>query len=329
MRRRGTRRRDLDWPCTLLWMRRTFFAIPLIALVIGSVTTANARIDSLSPSRVVDARPPSTRATAPPDFSHVVIIVMENKEYSQVIGSSQAPYINGLAAKYALATRFYGVSHPSLPNYLALTAGSTFGRTSDCTSCLVDATNIVDQLANHGITWKAYMQGMPSACYKGPYYGLYAKKHNPFVYYKDVLNNPSWCANDVPYAQLLTDLTNHTLPQFAFITPNLCNDMHDCSVKTGDNFLSHLVPKILPELGSTGVLFLTWDEGATSYGCCTYAHGGHIPTVLAGPAVRSGVKPPGSYDLYSILKTVELGWGFQLMRGARCACTAPMNRFFK
>ncbi|HEY2572092.1 MAG TPA: alkaline phosphatase family protein, partial [Solirubrobacteraceae bacterium] len=115
--------------------------------------------------------------------SHIVVVVLENAEYGEVIGSSSAPYVNSLARRYALMTRSYAIGHPSLPNYLALTSGSTQGIESDCTDCAVSARNIVDQLEGAGISWKAYLEDLPRPCFLGAGSAGYAKKHNPFAYY--------------------------------------------------------------------------------------------------------------------------------------------------
>ena len=126
---------------------------------------------------------------------------MENKEFDEVIGSPEAPYINRLARSGALATASYGVRHPSLPNYLALTGGSTFGIESDCVTCHVRASNLVDQLEARRISWKAYMEGTPTPCYRGSSTGLYLKRHNPFLYYDSVASNRRRCKKVVPFSQ--------------------------------------------------------------------------------------------------------------------------------
>ena len=140
-----------------------------------------------------------------------------------------------LIKQSALATNYSGVTHPSLPNYLALTSGSTDGITTDCNppsaGCIVNVKNIADLVAASGRTWKEYAESMPSSCYQYNA-GNYATKHNPFVYYSDIVNNQQLCASHVvPYTQMLTDLKSaSTTPNFAFITPNLCNDMHNCGI---------------------------------------------------------------------------------------------------
>jgi phosphatidylinositol-3-phosphatase len=249
--------------------------------------------------------------TAPPPNpsgpSHVFVIVMENKEYGEVIGSSSAPYVNALARRYASATGFFGVRHPSLPNYFALTAGTTFGVDSDCTDCQQGGQSIVDQLEAAGISWKAYMGGMPSACFKGASSGEYAKKHDPFMYYRPVADDPSRCAKVVPESVLASDLRAGRLPTFAFLSPGLCDDTHDCDVGQGDRYLSDTVPAILKALGPRGYLVLTWDEGASDRGCCGgLADGGQIPTVIAGKGVRRGASLPGPYTHYSTLRLIEV-----------------------
>jgi hypothetical protein len=264
-----------------------------------------------------------------PSFSRVAVIVMENREYGAVIGNPDAPYVNGLAKRYALATRSYAIRHPSLPNYLALIGGSTFGIDSDCTDCNVSATNLVDQLEANDISWKAYMQGMPRPCYSGAVKGRYAKKHNPFLYFDDIRQDGPRCHRVVPFRVYVDDLDKGNLPRFVWITPDLCHDGHDCGIQTADLFLKNHVPALLDALGDNGVLFLTWDEGYSSDGCCEQAAGGHIVTVVAGPAARSHVKSSARVDHYSLLRTIEEAWGFKRLRGAACDCSRLMSSLLR
>lgn len=270
-------------------------------------------------------RHPSPIAHAPAGPpAHIAVIVMENEEYGGVIGSSSAPYINALARRYALATGMYAITHPSLPNYLALTGGSTFGINSDCTDCSVGATSIVDELARAHVSWRAYMEDLPSPCFTGPGAGEYAKKHDPFAYYNRITTNPERCRNIVPLTRLSADERSGTLPRFVWITPNLCHDMHDCSVSTGDRFLSTLVPPLLRALGPRGLLFLTWDEGSSDSGCCRLASGGHIVTIVAGPGAKARARLAKPTDHYSVLQTIEDLLGLERLRGAACACTPSL-----
>jgi hypothetical protein len=245
---------------------------------------------------------------------------MENHEYGDIIDSSAAPYINQLARRFGLATEMFAITHPSLPNYLALTGGSTFNITSDCTGCTVTATSIVDQLARAGISWKAYMEGLPRPCFEA---GAddYAKKHDPFLYYTRARGQ---CGNVVPLTQLPADERAGRLPRFIWISPNLCHDMHDCNVVTGDRFLAGLLPPLLRALGAHGLLILTWDEGTTDDGCCRLASGGHIPTIVAGPGARLHARLTTATDHYSVLQTIEDLLGLRRLRGAACTCTPSL-----
>ena len=275
--------------------------------------------------------PPVQRSPSPPARlaagapAHVALIVMENEEYGDVIGSRSAPYINGLARSYSLANGMYAIGHPSLPNYLALTGGSTFGVSSDCTDCTVHATSIVDQLERAHLSWKAYMENLPQPCFAGPDAGEYAKKHDPFAYYTRVTDNPARCARIVPLSQLSADERASALPSFVWITPNLCHDMHDCDVATGDRFLSALVPQLLSALGPRGLLFLTWDEGSSDDGCCRLASGGHVVTIVAGAQARRGAVINAPSDHYSVLQTIEDLLGLPRLRGAACVCTPSLE----
>jgi phosphatidylinositol-3-phosphatase len=241
--------------------------------------------------------------------SHIVVVVLENREYPEVIGSGVAPYINSLASRYGLATASYAVTHPSLPNYLALTSGSTHGIESDCTSCSVSAPNVVDQLEAAGLAWKAYMEDLPRPCFLGASAGGYVKKHDPFAYYTDIASNPARCRRIVPLTALASDLRAGTLPTYSFISPNLCDDGHDCRLGTADRFLARTMPAVIHELGPRGFLVLTWDEGTLDTGCCGGSHGGRIATIVAGAGVARGARTAQALDHYGVLATIERALG--------------------
>jgi phosphatidylinositol-3-phosphatase len=257
--------------------------------------------------------------------AHIAVILMENEEYGSIIGSSSTPYINSLAKRYALATAMYAIAHPSLPNYLALTGGSTFGIDSDCTDCTVGETSLVDQLDRARISWRAYIEDLPRSCFTGAGASGYAKKHDPFVYYTRVAGDPARCARVAGLHQLYGDERARTLPAFIWITPNLCHDMHDCDPAVGDRFLAGLVPPLLRALGPHGLLILTWDEGSSDSGCCRLASGGHIVTILAGAEARSGGRMGTPADHYSVLQTIEDLLGVPRLRGAACVCTPSLQ----
>jgi phosphatidylinositol-3-phosphatase len=261
--------------------------------------------------------------------SHITVIVMENKEATDVVGPSASPYVTRLARHYATASRSYAVRHPSLPNYLALTSGSTHRITSDCTECHVGARNIVDQLESAGVSWKAYMEGLPAPCSRVATAGGYAKKHNPFMYYDDVARVARRCRKVVPFGRLASDLRRSTLPTFAFISPNLCDDTHDCPVGSGDRFLAGVVPRLLRESGPHGFVVLTWDEGSSDRGCCGGdAHGGRIATIVAGPGVRRHARSARPVDHYGVLRTIEDALGIAPLGRAALARSGSLDGLF-
>jgi phospholipase C len=249
----------------------------------------------------------ATAAPKPvPSFTHVVVIVMENKEYGEVVGSSQAPAFAALARRYALVTNYRGVSHPSLPNYLALVSGSTQGITSDCTDCPVDARNLADTLEQAGKTWKTYAEGLPSPGFTGAGAGRYAKKHDPFVYFQDVTSKPARLRRVVALPAIAADMRARHLPDFALVVPDLCHDMHDCPVANGDAWLSSFLKRLLgsPALGD-GVVFVVFDEGSRDD---TASGGGHVPALVLGKVVRAGSRFTTPVDHYGLLRTIEDAW---------------------
>jgi phosphatidylinositol-3-phosphatase len=270
---------------------------------------------------------PAARPAAARSRSHVVVIVMENKEASDVIGHS--PYVTRLAHRYGMATRSYGITHPSLPNYLALTSGSTQGIASDCNDCSARGRNIVDQLDGAGLTWRAYLEDMPRPCFGGSDAGRYVKRHNPFMYYDDVVGRPARCRRVVPFTRLAGDLRHGRLPTYAFIAPNKCDDTHDCAVAAGDRFLSRWVPRLLRALGPHGFLVLTYDEGSSSEGCCGVARGGRIATVVAGPDVRRGARMRAPVDHYGVLRTIEDALGLGHLGGAADRRNGSLRPLFR
>ncbi len=242
-------------------------------------------------------------------IAHIFVIMEENQPANVIIGNSaNAPYINSLIDKYSVATNYFSVTHPSLPNYLAITSGSTAGLNYDCNppsaGCMQNVTNIADRIEASGRSWKEYAESMPSPCYMYNY-GDYATKHNPFVYYSDIADNKPRCdSHVVPFTQLSSDLTSvKTTPNYAFITPNLCNDMHNCSVEVGDYWLSKYVPMILNSKAFTtqpSLLFITWDEGDST--------NNNVAMIVAGSAAKTKYVSSIKYDHYSLLSTIEDLW---------------------
>jgi phosphatidylinositol-3-phosphatase len=258
-----------------------------------------------------------------PTFSHAVVIVFENKESGQVIGSPAAPTFNRLAKRYALLARYTGVAHPSLPNYLALVSGSTHGIRADCTACVVRGPSLEDTLSAAGKTWKTYAEGLPRPGFQGAGAGRYAKKHVPFLYFRDVLADGKERRRVVPLSRFARDLASGSLPDFALVVPNLCHDMHDCPVKTGDAWLGKFLPPLLADAQlRRGVVFVVFDEGSSSVG-----GGGRVPALALGPLVRPGSVVTAPTSHYTLLRTIEDSWG--LPRLGRSAATPPITGIWR
>lgn len=264
---------------------------------------------------------PAAKAVAPvPAFEHVVVIVFENKESTSVIGNPAAPTFNAYARRYANLTRYFGVTHPSLPNYLALVSGSTHGITSDCTSCVASGKSLADTIEESGRTWKTYAEGLPSAGYLGPSNRGYAKKHDPFLYFPDVAGNPQRRARIVPFSRLAADLGAGTLPSFSLVVPDLCHSMHDCPVGVGDAWLRRTVPPLLSLPRS--VVFVVFDEGSTSV-----RGGGHTVALALGTAVRPKTRFTRVTGHYGLLRTIEQAWGLTLL--GRSAGAMPITGIWR
>jgi hypothetical protein len=253
---------------------------------------------------------------AVPSFDHVILIVFENKAANEVIGSRDAPTFSAMAKKYAVVTRYYAVSHPSLPNYLALVSGSTQRIRTDCTDCVVSARNLADTLAAAGKTWKLYAEGLPAPGFTGAFSGRYAKKHVPFLYFRDVVDDRARLGRIVPSTALRTDVRSGGLPDFAFVVPNLCNSMHDCSVRTGDRWLRTTLPPLLG-LRNTAV-FVVFDEGTSDV-----RGGGHTPALVLGTAVRPRSRFTAVTSHYGLLRTIEEAWALPLL--GRSAHATPIT----
>jgi hypothetical protein len=255
-----------------------------------------------------------------PAFQHVVVIIFENKESPSVLGNRDAPTFNAYARRYAKLSGYYGVTHPSLPNYLALVSGSTHGITTDCTDCTVDATSLANTIEASGRTWKTYLEGLPAPGYLGPESGLYAKKHNPFAYFRDIAADPARRARLVPLRQLDADLRAKALPTFSLVVPDLCHSMHDCSVATGDAWLRTQVGRFL-QLPKT-VVFVLFDEGSSKI-----RGGGHTAALALGKAVRPGSRFKGVTSHYGVLRTIEQAWGLPLL--GHSAHVAPITGIWR
>jgi len=277
--------------------------------------------------------PPSTGSS---QFAHVFIVVEENHSYKSVIENPSMPYLNSLASANGLATQYYGDTHPSLPNYFMLTVGATVA-VDDGFLGVVSQDNVVRALTAAGKTWKCYAEGLPSAGYLGGDVFPYAHHHVPFAYFSDVLNSSSQAGNIVPVTQLTTDISNNSLPDYAFIVPDLSNDAHDCppgmSSCTDTQVLANtdqwLAAKFKPLLASSAfqnsLLIITFDE---SFALDVAHGGGQVATVLVSPLAKGGYRSTTFYQHESTLRLMLEGLGVKDLPGA--AASAPaMSEFFK
>ena len=265
--------------------------------------------------------PTATPRTLVPNFDHIVIIMFENKEFGSVIGNPQMPTYNRLAREYTLLTQYYAIRHPSLPNYIALMGGDTFGIDRNCSDCFVNAPSLPDLIEQSGRTWKTYQEDMPEPCFLGDR-GNYAQKHNPFVYFDPIRLNPERCQRSlVPLTALQMDIQADALPNFFFIKPNLCNDSHDCSLDVSDAWLTNLLGTLIPALDAAGPSYfvaMLFEEGQGNHTCCGLPEpgGGRVPFVIYSPLVQNGFEDPTPYNHYSLLKTISQAWGLPYLAHA-------------
>ncbi len=269
-------------------------------------------------------------------FSHVFLVVMENEPYGAALSD---PSIRALAHRYGYDSRSYAASHPSLPNYLALTGGSTFGISSDCLTCYVSASNLATELQAAHVSWAGYFQSVTSPCYLGTSYGDYAAKHNPFRYYRQVRSSPSLCNRLRPYGELAHVLAGKasTVPRFVWVTPNVCSDGHSCPLSVAGRYLTGLVKEITASAAwrQDGLLLITWDEGAfgdptsiTPAGrLLASGGGGHILTLVITPRLAHGVELRAPLTHYGLLATIEENFGLPLLRQARSWAGHTLFRF--
>jgi hypothetical protein len=262
------------------------------------------------------------RGSPPPAYEHVVWIVLENHSYADLIGSQgssaakTSPYLNALARRCGTATNSWSITHPSLPNYLAMVSGSTGGVTTDCApaSCPQHRRTLFDQVSSHGGSWRVLAESMPGDC-RHTDANPYAVRHNPPTYFPALA---AACQRfDRPMGSTtsgrLVDLARTgRLPTFLLVVPNQCHNTHDCNIATGDRWLSEVVPLIVagPDyLTGRTALVVTWDEGAGGYGgqpCLAKPDRScHLATVVVSPSTRPGTRSATRFDHYSLLRTTE------------------------
>ncbi|MCU1601901.1 MAG: phosphoesterase [Frankiales bacterium] len=346
---------------------------------VGMLVTALALGSSLA------VAPPAQAATTAlegiPHFDHVVVLTEENESAATTFGAgSPAVYLNSLRSKGVFLPNYYGTGHVSLDNYIAMVSGQPLNplTASDCSAvslwtcvqpqaALAGGRNLGDQLETAGLSWKSYQDGTSTPCFHGPYTAGdtspdpyqgnsttgakdYADRHNPFIYFPDVIGDPARCAaHQRPYTELSADLGADALPAFSFITPDTCHDGHDspCAGSTtgglaaADAWLQTELPPLLSYLAShNGLLVINFDEGSTpgagavasptDYVCPTCASlglGGRTAAVLVSPRLPQGKTVSTSYDHHSLLRTLEDGFGISEHLNLAGAAT-PMTDAF-
>ncbi|MFG3101388.1 alkaline phosphatase family protein [Streptomyces sp. NPDC048182] len=244
-------------------------------------------------------------ASAVPQFDHVVVVMFENKNYSTIKGGSSAPYLNSLASQGTLFTGSFGITHPSQPNYIALFSGSQQGVTNDdCPSSQFRTGNLGQQLLTAGRTFKGYSEGLPSAGYTGCSSGKYRSKHAPWAYFPTV----SGSAYNVPYSTFPSDYGK--LPTVSFVIPDMCDDMHDCSVGTGDTWIKKNLDGYAQWAKTHNSLLLaTFDED-------NFTSVNQIYTVAVGAGVKTGYQSGAQINHYNVLRTIEDMYGLPALGGA-------------
>jgi phosphatidylinositol-3-phosphatase len=293
-------------------MTSTRFAIAL-ALVFAAAACSGAGTAAPDIALTGSNVTPASYST-----TYVQLVIFENESYGDIVGSPNAPYITGLSKTWANMTNSHAVTHPSQPNYLALFSGSTQGVTSDNCPVNFKAASLGSELLKAGISFTGYAESMPRDGFEGcqarpdhlPSGYLYMRKHVPWADFKKVPRKDS-----VVYRKPL----NQPPSRFVWITPNMCNDMHDCSVATGDKWASENLPNLISwDAANGGVLILTFDENDGS-------PGNQIPTILAGNV------NPGQYDQdinhYNVLRTIENVFGVKALGNA--ASASPIENVIK
>ena len=315
---------------------------PLGALVLAAAVVAGVT------SVAVASISASAAGSGVPNYRHVFLIVEENNGFSDVIGNAAAPNLNYYASHFGTATAYYGASPASSEsNYVSLLGGSTFGVTSDDAywKNAVNAPSLISELDHAGISWKAYLDGLPhpgfqDICFPSKCNGapdsdpLYVSKHDAIQNFTTSHNAFDW-GNQVPIQELSTDLSSGTVPRFSYIVPSECDDMHGdppyCLdsgnegdtqnqhlIAGGDQYLGNLVSEITnAPFWSRGnnAIAITYDNGDTSQGCCdAHPGGGQIATVVITSHGPRGIQDPNPSNHYSMLSTFQALFGLPCLQ---------------
>jgi hypothetical protein len=290
-------------------------------LVLGAATGCGP--SSASGPRPLGPLPPPSDSV--PQFGHVFMVVEENHNYSEVIGNPAMPYLNSLASQYGLATQYFANTHPSIGNYFILTTGQLVTNDDNFIGT-VGVDNIVRNLIAAGKTWKSYAESIPSTGYIGGDSYPYAKRHNPFAYFADVVNISTQVNNLVSLSQFNSDLANDQLPNFSYLVPNLLDDAHDGSLQLADGWLQRNIAPLIssPIFQTDGLLIIVFDESDTND---SVHGGGHVAAFIISPKAKQGYQSTSMYQHQSALRLILHGLEIQDFPAA--ASNAPeMSEFF-
>ena len=302
---------------TFTMYRRRWLVVALAAVaVVVAVTGARLFLGGGDPPLDPLEPVPAGSVLAVPPSGPVILIVLENKNEHSILDAPDTPYLTSLFDTAAVSVEYQAVAHPSQPNYFALFSGSTQGVTDNDAHDLT-APTLADQLESAGRTWRVFAENLPDGgCFTGDHAsggpdgdGDYVRKHNPAISFTAISGSPERCANIQPLRAFRPDAAD-----FSWIVPNLCHDMHDCSVAEGDAWLASFVPQILasPDFapGGTGTLYITFDESDGQ------ATDNEIVTAVLGPQVKAGTQSTVPHSHYSLLRTIETSLGLPCLAQA-------------
>jgi len=293
------------------------------AAIIAALSLANCSSGTSSQGTVLTAQ------THPDVTGTVFTIVFENESKTDVLDPSKAPFFTELSTKYGLASDYTSATHPSLPNYIMMTSGSLNGIINDndpnANVPLATHENLAYQLDAKGVKWRAYMESMGAPC-KMESEGLYSAHHDPFLYYTDVTKSGTCAEHVVDFDENFdADLAAGTY-KYMWITPNMCNDMHNCAASVSDKWLEGVVTKIMASdaYKNGGAIFITFDEGSSR----APGAGASLPTIVVSPnLLNTPIIVATALDHRSYLATVEDI--FDLGRISTTETATPMSEFFK
>jgi hypothetical protein len=280
-------------------------ALAILALAVLLAPSA-ASATPVTGAKAPRAESPRAATSLPTPIRRVVLVVLENAERSTVL--ADGPYEKYLAAHYGDATHDYAVCHPSAPNYLALTSGSTQGRCGNDNYTEINARNLGDALRSSGRSWASFEESMPTKCDTTDHFP-YAVRHNPFVFYGDVVDNASRCdARDLSFASSPgwdSDVKNGAIPAFSLVVPNLKDDGHDTNVSYADAWLKGWLTPLVNSTtwSSSTAFFITYDEGKTKKGA-NGCYGGNVYLAVVSPYSR-GLSVTTNTSHYGVLTTIE------------------------